>query len=87
MRFGAGPSGVMRTLGQYMVGSAATFGWVAEHKYELLNWFANVFSFFMSIGSVIRTDSSPMAMEAFAKAQRRPIIVPRRFPRNPVEES
>ncbi|CAF9933242.1 subunit of TIM23 translocase complex [Imshaugia aleurites] len=60
MRYGAGPSGPMRTLGQYMLGSGATFG------------------FFMSIGTVIRTEgNSPSATEAFARARRQSTILSR----------
>jgi len=46
LRGGAGPRGVLATLSQYMLSSAATF------------------SFFLAIGSVIRTDALPVEWEA-----------------------
>lgn len=36
-------------------------------------------SFFMAIGTTIRTDSSPIATQAFASAHRRPMILPRKY--------
>nr|XP_036578873.1 uncharacterized protein CTRU02_11127 [Colletotrichum truncatum]KAF6786256.1 hypothetical protein CTRU02_11127 [Colletotrichum truncatum] len=73
MRYGAGPNGIMRTLGQYMLGSGATFGYVnpsAPPRTKLI-----VFRFFMSIGSVIRSDASPIAEATFRNMQRRPILI------------
>lgn len=56
-RYGAGSQGIMRTLGQYMGASGATFG------------------FFMSIGSVIRSDADPKLHQAYMRTQRRPIMM------------
>lgn len=77
VRFGPGPNGMLRTLGQYMMGSAATFGY--EIHCLLLHPSLQVSSFFMAIGTTIRTDSSPIATEAFSRINRQPTLLSRQY--------
>ncbi|KAJ5239625.1 Protein mgr2 [Penicillium chermesinum] len=72
-QYGAGPNGVFRTLGKYMVGSGATFG----AKQLTLSLFP---SLFMSIGSVIRTEGPHN--DAWLRARGPPIMLPRQKPLN-----
>ena len=78
-----------------MLGSGVTFGYVgykpccSRHlahlpDFGLILTALLLDSFFMSIGSVIRTETnSPLATEAFARARRHPIILPRKQARRP----
>jgi len=90
MRYGGGPNGPMRTLGQYMLGSGATFGysftrpsWTymsMQYPLRILNAAdtCHVARFFMSIGSIIRTEGSSLSTtEAYARARRRPLVMSR----------
>ena len=76
IRYGPGPNGMLRTLGQTMMGSAATFGYVVEGWIVVPSHCSIctdecVCSFFMSIGSTIRTDSDSVITETFRRAQAR----------------
>lgn len=83
-----------------MLGSGVTFGYVGYGPWtlDLAPWRclthlseSNLMltsilpdSFFMSIGSVIRTEgNSPLATEAFARAKRQPKILPRSYVARP----
>ncbi|SAM02947.1 hypothetical protein [Absidia glauca] len=59
IRFGGGKKGAISTLSQYMVGSAASFG------------------FFMSIGSVIRSEGTVKTID-WQRSARLPILVKQR---------
>lgn len=75
MKHGPGPNGFIRSLGQYMLGSAATFGSVYTVTY---GYVSDNCSFFMSIGTAIRTEAPPecsIAMQAFAKSRNAPILM------------
>ncbi|KAI8092599.1 reactive mitochondrial oxygen species modulator 1-domain-containing protein [Halteromyces radiatus] len=56
LRFGGGRKGALSTLSQYMLGSAASFG------------------FFMSIGSVIRSEGAKKAIN-WQQSHRLPVII------------
>ncbi|KAI7869371.1 reactive mitochondrial oxygen species modulator 1-domain-containing protein [Spinellus fusiger] len=57
IRFGGGKKGSLTLLSQYMLGSAASFG------------------FFMSIGSVIRTEGRPMSTLEWQTQSKLPVVI------------
>jgi len=86
----------MRTLGKYMVGAGATFGYVtfgftvAHYSVHVLAKFISSLltiqnrSLFMSIGSVIRTEGPHN--DAWLRARGPPMMLPRQTPLRRAQE-
>ena len=88
-QYGAGPNGVMRTLGKFMLGSGATFGYATLYNSILRRTFllmtsSSLNSLFMSIGSVIRTDGPHN--DAWLRARGPPMMLPRQNPLRPMRQ-
>lgn len=80
-QYGAGTSGVFRTLGKYMSASGGMFAYVVLHPLFLPTILTSD-SVFMGIGSVIRHDEQQRAAQLWRAQYRYPLVVHPRPDRN-----